>query len=293
MNFRERFIGTILVILGLGLGFAIDAMGEVPGTFFKKNLAKCFYCDASDAIKPGFSVDTPQVQNARALMKIEESKAGINSNDLNSDRVIGVDEKAPLAFKELVRAYETGNTESAFKAAKSWVKYQDKILKRTTDIETLVRKARLELSSVTEKDPEQESNDYLLKLTKGETSERENPLKLYFFFGSGSAASEMAASQMEEFYKSSIANPDIQFEAIADGEISIEELRDFKNSLSVTFPIKFDEELATQLEVAQLPAIVAIKGAGVPPCRYQGSIESYKIEEFVEICKTQTGMGQE
>jgi len=291
MNFREKVLGTIFIILGLTLGLTLSARGDSPGQFFTKNLATCFYCNGENSINSGLKIETPNMENVRARLGTAPIKGEENEgNEGNKEQKIeGLDEKAPEPFKDLMKAYESGNMDSAYSKAKRWVKYQDKVLKRTSDLSALVKKARLEVDAEEEiekdlKAQEESNSGSSIEASLNKTLENAAyPLRLYFFFDAKSASSIQGIAEIQLLNEKTISRNDIEIIGIADGEVSIEDLAELKSSTKITFPVRFDHELANAFEISKLPSLVAIDNYDPKPIFYRGPLAIEQIWDFIDF----------
>jgi len=260
----NRTFHLILFVIGISLGAIVSAYGEAPAPFFKKNVAKCFYCaEAAEIEKPIMDVSD---QNKKPT---DEKPAELPP---------GLDPKSPLPFQQLVRAYESGNVGETYKAAKAWVQYQDRILKRTSDLAAVVNKAKQEV----EADAKMNSSEII---PVANIQNNSVTIKLAFFFDTTNPITENAAQMVQDFYKATLADPSIELFGVPAFENSVDELREFKTNNGISFPVQYNRQLENQFEATGSPMLLAFAEGAKEPCRLEGSITIEAVEELVSQCR--------
>ncbi len=274
---KSRFIHIVLLLVGVSLGVVLSAYGDTPAPFFKRDIAKCFYCDESAEIKSGLTIG-------------EGAKAGLKRdvNNLNSveaaPQIVGLDPKSPIPFQTLVKAYEAGNVNATYKAAKAWVQYQDRILKRTSDLAALVKKAKKEVEA---EEVLEEANIPEV----GPVNPSSKSIRLVFFFDSSSAASESAARELQSYYEETLADPTIEVMGVPSSDNSVEDLKTFKLGNSFSFPLQFNRELENEFEVESYPLVLGLQEGSREACRLEGSITTETLARLVDSCRAQPSTG--
>jgi len=263
---NTRTIHLILLLIGVGLGVAISAYGEAPAPFFKKNVAKCFYCPEDAEIEAGFET-------------ISHSKQTNDQSDTKEAQpIVGVDPKSPIPFQKLVKAYESGDVNETYRAARAWVEYQDRILKRTSDLAAMVSKAKKEVESEAQ-------------MTASEVSpEKTNPesssvIRLAFLFDTNNPRTELAAEGVQQYYRSTLADSTIEVFGVPSFQNPLEDLRIFKQSIGINFPVQYNRTMENEFEANGSPMILAFKDNLKQPCRLEGSITSETIQQLVDQCR--------
>lgn len=268
----QRFMHIVLLLAGVSLGVVLSAYGDTPAPFFKRDIAKCFYCDESAEVKAGLSIG----EGAKASLR---RNSEISNTSEVLPQITGLDPKAPIPFQNLVKTYEAGNVNATYKAAKAWVQYQDKILKRTSELAALVKKAKkeveaeaaLEESTVPEVEP-------IIQASK--------PIRLVFFFDSASATSEAAARELQAYYEETLADPTIEVIGVPSSENSVEDLKTFKLGNNFSFPLQFNKELENEFEIESYPLVLGLQEGSREACRLEGSITTESLNRLVESCRT-------
>lgn len=262
----QKTLHIILLVIGISLGAIVSAYGEAPAPFFKKNVAKCFYCAEEASIEEG--------------LKTSEKKEpiGTKKEDSNNQALVGVDPKSPLPFQELVKAYESGNVSETYKAARAWVQYQDRILKRTSDLAALVSKAKQEV----EAEAMLVASDMPIQ---NKTAAPNSSVKLAFFFDSTNPSTENAAISVQDFYQTTLADPTIEVFGVPSFENSVDELRTLKTTTELSFPVQYNRELENEFDATGQPMLLAFVEGSKEPCRLEGSITPESIQQLVSECK--------
>lgn len=262
----KKTLHIILFVIGISLGAIVSAYGEAPAPFFKKNVAKCFYCAEEAAIEDGLKpTNGAEPQKTAALAELKQP-------------VMGVDPKSPMPFQELVRAYESGNVSETYKAARAWVQYQDRILKRTSDLAALVSKAKQEVESEAQLTLSELAPESPQPKTAG-------TLKLAFFFNTTNPSTESAAISVQDFYQNTLADPSIEIFGVPSFENSVEELREFKVNTDISFPVQYNRDLENEFDATSEPMLLAFINNKKEPCRLEGSITAESIHKLVSKCK--------
>jgi hypothetical protein len=263
----QKTLHIILLVIGISLGAIVSAYGEAPAPFFKKNVAKCFYCADEATIEDGLKTSD----------KNEITKAQNNTTQV---ALVGVDPKSPLPFQELVKAYESGNVNDTYKAAKAWVQYQDRILKRTSDLAALVNKAKQEVEAEAMLVSTEIDSQQLAPPSLGNTS-----LKLAFFFDTTNPSTEAAAINVQDYYQTTLADPTIEVFGIPAFINSVEDLRAFKSNTEISFPVQYNRDLENEFDATGQPLLLAFIEGKKEPCRLEGSITPESIGKLVSDCK--------
>ncbi len=261
----NKTLHIILLMIGISLGVIVSAQGEAPAPFFKKNVAKCFYCDDDVAVQRGFENNTST--------QTEKSQA---KQPVVTEAIPGIDPKSPLPFQKLVKAYESGDITNTYSAAKEWVQYQDRILKRTSDLAALVTKAKKEVEAESEMIDMEQSVTALY--------ENQSNIRLAFFFDITNPKTEQAAEAVQNFYKETLANPAIEVFGIPAFGNSISELKTFKNEIGINFPIQYNQKMENEFEANSNPMVLAFRNNQSSPCRLEGSISPESISSLITQC---------
>jgi hypothetical protein len=170
-----------------------------------------------------------------------------------------------------------------YKAAKEWVQYQDRILKRTSDLAALVVKAKKEVES-------ESQMTSLEDVTQAE--EITSSVRLAFFFDVANPKAEEAASNVQAFYRVTLADPSIEVFGIPAFSNSIEDLKTFKQELGLNFPIQYNQKMENQFEVSASPMILAFKDNNSAPCRLEGAITTDSISDLINRCNLKQSVGR-
>jgi hypothetical protein len=265
----SKTIHLILLLLGVGLGVAISAHGEAPAPFFKKNVAKCFYCPEDAEIESGFETSS----------NVKESDE--KSATTNIQPIVGVDPKSPIPFQKLVKAYESGDVNETYRAARAWVEYQDRIMKRTSDLAAMVTKAKKEVES--------EALMMASEVTPESAKKEESSvIRLAFLFNTKNPQTESAAESVQQYYRSTLADSTIEVFGVPSFDNQLEDLKMFKQAIGINFPVQYNRTMENEYEANGTPMVLAFKDNQKQPCKLEGSITSESIQSLVDQCRTST-----
>ncbi len=273
MNMSARTLHLILLMIGISLGVIVSAQGEAPAPFFKKDVAKCFYCADDAKVQSG-----PKKNDSGQINSRKDQTRNLEQP------LAGVDPKSPLPFQELVRAYEQGDMGETYRAAKEWVQYQDRILKRTSDLAALVVKAKKEVES--------ETQMTTLEDSPSPSSDSVSNVRLAFFFDISNPKTEEAANHVQDFYRVTLADPSVEVYGIPAFSNSIEELKTFKRELGLNFPMQYNQKMENEFEASSAPMILAFRDNNATPCRLEGSITTESISDLINRCSVKQSVGR-
>lgn len=275
-NSVKRYMRHLLVLLALVMAQALLSLtvsAESKEMFFAKNMARCFYCDINTEITPSATLmPAPSPGQEPQADEIEQYRLQ-QLPSAKSEPEIPVVDSAPAPYKNMVKAYESGDLKSAYQYAEQWVRYQERLAKRTKDLSALMIKAQ--------RMRQQSGVAPISSSLKINSKER---YQVLYFFDLHSRTSERASKEIQSFYEQTLTDPRIELSSWALGNPSDSELTTYQEQLEFQVPLHRAAYLTEKFDISNGPTVLVLNQRGENICRHEDYIDSDTLLNFLNNC---------
>lgn len=239
---------------------------------------------------------TKNIQTPSDILKI--------FGDPDADITIPGRDDAPLPFKGMMAALETGDQALAQKYARQYVRYLKRVQSKTDKVMAIVSKAMGDEGMVKppEAMPSEESDaEKLVNEAQDEAKLREDvrlavkdkvpqdpfgQVDIYFFFRMEDEGSKLMLPEIESFYAAVSDDPNVKFIALSLDNVSREDIQEFRDTYKLTFPIRGGISLAKKLNVSGTPVtLLMTHNAPQKVVVEKGFRRSFYLEEVTQLMK--------
>lgn len=265
-----------------------SAMAQnTPNSFFEHNMASCFYCDNDQATQPGLQIvtdltaDKRQKEEVKNLLKnpsqnsdqkSELIRANLQKHGMDLDHM-GVQKDAPEPFKNMIKAYESGDMQAAYEYATQFVRYKERVMQRSEVLGSMISKARTDVNA--EKQVQASVKDILASINpqiRAQESLSKKKIALFYFFDINSSQSELVSNQMQKFFEGTLTQPNLSFQALSTQTVDASQVEEYRNRTEFYAPIRMGSTLVEEFKVSSLPALVALDRNGNILCRVENLV---------------------
>ncbi|RMD86128.1 MAG: hypothetical protein D6808_03950 [Candidatus Dadabacteria bacterium] len=194
---------------------------------------------------------------------------------------------APMPFKGMMAALEAGEVDIAKRYARQYVRYLKAVQSRTGSVLNMVREAMAEEGMNTSDPKEAKVRADLRKSFVGKVPvDPAGKVDVYFFFNASDRKSYPMLSEMEKVYQLARKDPAVNFAGLILEKATKEDLREFRSTHNITFPIFGGGKLSKIYGVTKLPTVLVVSHSD--PAKVvveEGYRRHIYFEEMIKVMK--------